>query len=516
MSIRINGILTPRGLEVKLEELINKYKKEGLKKIQNKFIVRYKSPIGNYFISKPLYFIHDGNIIFPRFLGFSLCKLNIINKIINTIKNGESIKMEYIGQSNENQNNIIKYILNNIYTLNNLEHGKCGLTLKVLPGFGKTFIAMDLIGKINQKTLVIVPNTYLLKQWVELLTKYFPNNTIGEYYGKTKKNGDIIVSIINSLINDTFELRDHINKKIKYTYSYEEFFEQFGFIILDESHIYCTDIFKVVYHRFQSSYMLGLSATPDERQNKCDLISHANIGNVLDAHTLPDFIHSDIKFTADLHLIKYNAPDEYIKMHINPVTKMICVPQIIEDIINDPYRNKLILNELLNLFESKLNIFVFSERRSHLEYLYNQFNYLLEEYYSNENYTNENYDSYLSVPELDINNNLVLYGGSTDEDIENAKNKSNIIFTTYSYSSTGVSIDKMNAVILSTPRKSKSKQIIGRIFRLNKENSHVKRVIIDIIDNKNVLKNQLYSRMTAYKERECNIYKKNINYDEIN
>jgi hypothetical protein len=168
------------------------------------------------------------------------------------------------------------------------------------------------------------------------------------------------------------------------------------------------------------------------------------------------------------------------------------------------------LNELFNLFELKLNIFVFSERRSHLEYLYQQFNYLLEE-----KYTENNYKSYLSIPELDINNNLVLYGGSSDEDIQMAKNKSNIIFTTYSYSSTGVSIDKMNAVILTTPRKSKSKQIIGRIFRLNKEHSHIKRIIIDIIDNKSVLKNQLYSRMDAYKERECNIYKKNIDYNQL-
>lgn len=376
---------------------------------------------------------------------------------------------------------------------------------------GKSFVAMDIIGRLNLKTLIIVPNTYLLKQWVEILTKYFPNNTIGEYYGKNKRDGDIIVGIVNSLVNDEFILKDPFNKKIKYTYSYEEFYKQFGFIILDESHIYCTDIFKVIYHRFQSTYMLGLSATPNERNDKCDLISHANIGEVLDAHTLPNFIHSDIKFEADVHLIKYNGPDEYIKVHINPITNMICVPQMIEDITNDEYRNKLILNELLRLFELKLNIFVFSERRSHLEYLYNEFNCLLEELGNNI----EDNKEYLSVPELNINNNLVLYGGSSDDDIETAKNKSNVIFTTYSYSSTGVSIDKMNAVILSTPRKSKAKQIIGRIFRLNKANSHIKRIIIDIIDNKTVLKHQLYGRMSAYKERDCTIIKKNINYDEI-
>ncbi len=503
----IIGILTKRGLEINYNKLLLKYSKEGIKKIQNKFIIKYKSPIGTYFITKNLYYIDENKIIiFPRFLGFKLEKLKIIDSIINTIPDGENIIMNYIGKSNENQTNIINYIMNNIYNSSNLLSGKCGLTLKLQAGCGKTFIAMDLISKINKKTLIIVPNTYLLKQWVELLTTYFPENKIGEFYGKNKKNGDIIVSIVNSLVNDEFELKTYHNKKIKLNYNYNDFFKQFGFIILDESHTYCTDTFKIIYNRFQSEYMLGLSATPDERSNKCDLISHANIGDVFDAHTLPNFIHSDIKFLADLHLIKYNAPDEYIKIHINPTTNMVCVPQIIEDIINDEYRNKLILNELLKLFDLKLNIFVFSERRNHLEYLYNQFNYLLE----------DEYENHLSVPELNINNNLVLYGGSSDEDIEKAKKKSNIIFTTYSYSSTGVSIDKMNAVILSTPRKSKAKQIIGRIFRLNKDNSHIKRIIIDIIDNKHILKNQLYSRMEAYKERECNIYKKNINYNEIN
>lgn len=511
-SNNIIGTLTSRGLELNIDQLISKYNTDGLKKIQNKFIIRYKSPIGTYFITKTMYFKHGNNIILPRFLSFKLLKSKIIDSIVNHIKDTEYLKLDYIGQSNKNQVTIVKYIISNIYNEKNIKQGTAGLTLKVLAGFGKTFIAMDLISKINKKTLIVVPNTYLLKQWVELLTKYFPNNTIGQYYGKYKIDGDIIVGIINSLVSDEFTLRDFYNKKRKFTYNYEEFFNQFGFIILDESHIYCTDTFKVIYNRFQSTFMLGLSATPNERNDKCDLISHAHIGEVLDAHSLPNFIHSDVKFQADVHLIKYDAPDEYIKVHINPTTQMICVPQMIEDIINDEYRNKLILSQLLDLFDLKLNIFVFSERRSHLEYLYNEFNCLLEEKYNN------NYNDYLSIDttDLQINNNLVLYGGSSDEDIEMAKKKSNVIFTTYSYSSTGVSIDKMNAVILSTPRRSKAKQIIGRIFRFNENNNHIKRIIIDIIDNKTVLKNQLYNRMQAYKERECNIIKKNINFSEIN
>ena len=43
----------------------------------------------------------------------------------------------------------------------------------------------------------------------------------------------------------------------------------------------------------------------------------------------------------------------------------------------------------------------------------------------------------------------------------------------------------------------------------------IKRIIIDIVDNKSVLKNQLYSRMSAYKERNCQIIKSEINYTDI-
>lgn len=498
----MKGILTNKGLELNKNDLINKFSKEGMKKILQKFIIKYKSPIGTYFITKKLYYTFEDTIVIPRFLGYKLLKLKIISEIINKIEDGQTININYIGKSNSNQINIINYILSKYYNQDNKNLGLCGVTLKLQAGMGKTFCAMDLISKINQKTLIIVPNTYLLKQWYELLTQYFPNNKIGQYYSKKKEDGDIVIGIINSITSNNFTFK--VKKQI-YTYTYEEYFKTFGFIILDESHIYCTNIFKVVYYRFQSTYMLGLSATPNERNDKCDLISHANIGEVLDAITIPNYVKSDITFTAHVNLVYYNAPDDYVKNHINPITEMISVPLIIEDLVNDQYRNKLILNQLLELFEQKLNVFVFSERRSHLEYLYKEFSTMLK----------HKYDDDLSVPELNINTNLVLYGGSSDDEILQAKQNSKVIFTTYSYSSTGVSINKMNAVILSTPRKSKAKQIIGRIFRLNKENSHIKRIIIDIIDNKSVLKNQLYHRMNAYKERESTIEKKIINYNDL-
>ena len=547
--LSLNGHITYQGLELKKNDIVEKYQITGYKKLLKKFIIRYKSPIGTFYIEKKNYTLKDNTLLLPRFASEDLLNCKIINNITNCISNGNNVDFVYTGEPTYNQQIVIDYIFNNIYTESNKLKGLCGLTLNMLAGGGKTFLAMNIINKLNLKTLIIVPNTYLLNQWVELLSKFFPNNKIGQYYGKKKEDGDIVVAIINSLVNDEYifdevvisdiicdnikcknvakyNFEDESNplyctkhkcknmikiKNKKVIKNYIEFFKEFGFIILDESHIYCTDSFKIVYNRFQSTYMLGLSATPNERNNKCDIISHLNIGKVLKADEIEGYKKDNTKFNASVTLLKYNGPDEYVNTHINETTKMICVPKIIEDIVNDPYRNQLIIDQLLELFNLKLNIFVFSERRSHLEHLYGLFNETIKK---NKDIDSD-IESNLSIPELNVNNNIVLYGNSSDDDIDTAKNNSNIIFTTYAYSSTGISINRMTALILSTSRKSKGTQIIGRIFRLNDINNDEKRIIIDIIDNKSVLKNQLYERMKAYKDRDCVIETKIVNYTDI-
>ena len=546
--LSLNGILTNRGLELNKNDILEKYQMTGYKKLVKKFIIRYKSPIGTFYIEKKnfQYLKIENILLLPRFASEDLIKCKIVSNIENQIKDGISVDFLYIGEPTYNQQVIIDYIFDKIYTNDNKSKGHCGVTLNAIAGLGKTFCAMNIINRLQYKTLIIVPNTYLLNQWIQLLTKFFPNNKIGQYYGKKKEDGDIIVAIINSLVNDEFifdevsldgqkcihEKCKNILSKAKYNFedeklpiyctkhklkcmvkiknkkkikSYNSFFKEFGFVILDESHIYCTDSFKVIYNRFQSTYMLGLSATPDERNTKCDIISHLNIGKVLKADEIEGYRKDDIKFNATVTLIKYNAPDKYVNTHINETTKMICVPKIIEDIVNDEFRNKLIIDQLIELFHLKLNIFVFSERRSHLEHLYELFNNTIGEY------TKDN----ISIPELNINNNIVLYGNSSDDDIVTAKTNSNIIFTTYAYSSTGVSINRMTALLLATSRKSKGTQIIGRIFRLDKDLNHLHRYIIDIVDNKSVLKNQVYERMKVYKDRECIIQTKIVNYTDI-
>ena len=93
-----------------------------------------------------------------------------------------------------------------------------------------------------------------------------------------------------------------------------------------------------------------------------------------------------------------------------------------------------------------------------------------------------------------------LVGGSNCEEIDNAKINSNVILSTYAFLGTGISIPKLNCLIFLTSRRSelKLKQFCGRIFRLNTPNIKIKRIIIDIVDQRSVFKNQYYARRKYY------------------
>lgn len=504
----IIGILNINGLYISIEDFEKKYGKAGIRKIKNKYTITYHNFVTKINSSLTGWKTTKKYLILPRFSAYKLLDKGIIDKIDNQITILKSININYIGTPTKNQNIVAKYLMNNIYN----DKTQKGCILKQITGSGKTFTSFEIIKKINKKTLIIVPNSYLLNQWVTLLEQYFPDNIIGQYYTNKKKDGDIIVSIIKSAAQSS----EFMFKKGRGLYDIiksDEFFKQFGLIVYDECHMYCTPTYKQIFHKANVENVLGLSATPDERIDGFDKLIKFHLGEIIDAEEIEKYEKQNTTFEANIKILRYNAPDEYTNVHINQYNQLVCVPKIIEELISDPYRNQLIINQILELYNQHLNIFIFSDRREHLEILYNQF----------VNVLNKDEKNNVFIPELYKNDDkrlekleksTILYGGCKDPEINHAKNKSKVIFTTYQYSSTGVSIVKMNALILATPRRNNMTQIIGRIFRLGSDMT-ITRIIIDLLDNKSVLKGQLSARKKAYNLRDCGYEEEIIDYTEI-
>ncbi|KUF77953.1 Superfamily II DNA/RNA [Phytophthora nicotianae] len=192
--------------------------------------------------------------------------------------------------------------------------------------------------------------------------------------------------------------------------------------------MYCSTEFRKVFRRIHSRYTLGLSATPDIREYKLDIIHQSWLGPILEAESLPGYNIEQDSFKSTAKLIEYYALYAHCKFSIHD-NGIIDYSSIVESIVNDPHRNTLIIDSIVELMEKGLFVFVFSDRRFHLEHLYEK----LEDR-CNQNKT----AATLELPEA--SKKVILYGGSSEETIDKTKRISTVIFTTYAYFSTGFGV----------------------------------------------------------------------------
>jgi superfamily II DNA or RNA helicase len=91
-------------------------------------------------------------------------------------------------------------------------------------------------------------------------------------------------------------------------------------------------------------------------------------------------------------------------------------------------------------------------------------------------------------------------GGMKAADRDWTAREANVILATYSMSSEGMSIARLNAVILASPRK-KVEQSVGRILRERVADRKIGRLIVDIVDQHGLYQGQARKRAAFY--REC-------------
>ncbi len=510
--------LTQRGLEVSQSQLVSVFGLKTVRSLLNKFTITYPAPMGTYRIRKEIYGKVKGDkdtILLPRFAVSRLLSAKFIasaSDIVDAIPRGVDIDVDFLGSPTHNQALTADYMMREWFP----SHGG-GCTLDMQPGEGKTFLAMYLISLVKKKTLIVVPNTYLLKQWVKCLEQY-TTASIGVYYGEEKKDGDVVVGIVNSLVMDhiTFKTKTELppaylkngkpsRRKLfqvdTITLPVMKYFESFGMVVLDESHTYATDAFRKLYNTAQCKYMVGLSATPNEREHGLDRISHYNIGEVLDAKQIDGYQINAVAMQSTVELVNYSGPDHLTQAHTLPNSNTVFVPRMIEDLQADDHRNTLIVSKTIDLMIKGLNVFVFTERRAHAEVLACMLADMTNTPHSRIQHGDD------SV--------VVMYGGVCDGVINTAKDCASVVFTTYAYSSTGVSIDRMTGLVLASPRRSKATQVVGRIFRQNKSFNDVHRCIVDVVDKRSLLCAQLRARMPAYRARNSDISSTAIHWKDI-
>jgi superfamily II DNA or RNA helicase len=377
--------------------------------------------------------------------------------------------------------------------------------LQLDTGLGKTRVGCGLIRKLKVPTMIVAPTAAIAQQWVDELTKTYPSLETIIYHNKSKCviNSDLYDVII--IIINTFRKKP------------VDFLRGFGFLILDEAHEYHSKCNSNALWLAQTKYVLGLSATPLERIDQADKYIIHHLGNPV------KISYEQNKFKCNVKIINYCGDPKHCIAGISAKGSISAISTI-GNIMNDKSRAEMIVMEILELYNlhkstdieklKKLGlgdgrrhgIMVFCEHREYL----NIINECLKQHISS---------TEIYSPELNDNTDPVkvsiLKGGISESHLsETKKSGAHIVLTTYGYSRRGLSLVDMTALILATPRRYGLNQIIGRIMRKGSDESII-RQIIDIVDVRISLKNQIVDRVKVYEERKYPIIYKNYLFSDI-
>lgn len=346
------------------------------------------------------------------------------------------------------------------------------------PGAGKTVGVLEAIRRSGQKAVVVTDKTNIAEQWV-LRGRAFLGTEIGIVGDGNNDECDILICIQQSL----WSRRDELEAS--------GWFNQFGFVCLDECHHLPANTFTDILARFPAKYRIGVSGTPFKLQGQ-DYLLEATLGprlHITEKSSLrkegwlvkPEVQVWKTDFTADFWpthechptngcKFKYCTRDKKKTRHQNNYS------DVMAELIKDPKRNKIIAKNIAKEVKEGHSVIVLSKRLAHLDELRR------------------------IVGELTgRTDNLFSFTGRETTDIrikiqeKTSKTGGNVLFSTIA--DEALDIPKLDRLHLVWPTRNTdiTKQQIGRVERPFPGKKDA--VINDYYDNVGPLKGQIADRV---------------------
>ncbi len=413
----------------------------------------------------------------------------------------------------DNQRLIIGHLVERVFTAHRLAAGSATCILNLRAGMGKTFVAAGLLSRLGLRTLFVVPKIPLAAQAVKdlkdcLYSEQSVDNdldqvTVGRYCAKEAASKESRTQSVSVVV---------INTAVKMP---PEVLAGYSLIILDEVHSYCTEGRKEIFKAACAPAILGMSATTEDRRDGFDVVAHKELAfdGIIRAEEIPGFTYEDVQFDCHAKIIRYSGPSSHTANLRHESTGYVFTHYMHNQFISDPYRTQLAVNELIELYDWKMAsctelrddenhgdvhhratqylthfIIVFAEEIDILVKAKDAMIAALIMRQRNDIVGN------IEAPELGLR---MFTGGLTPQQITEATTNGRVLFATYSYAGTGVSITDASALLFLTPRRANMKQILPRILRRG-SNTAIPRIAVDIVDNKTSMRYQVGDRKMAY------------------
>ena len=332
-----------------------------------------------------------------------------------------------------------------------------------------TSMAIYIASQLKAKTLIITHKTFLQEQWIARC-KQFTNSNVGIIRQKIVDidNKDFVIAMIQSLAKRNYD---------------PEIFKQFDFVVCDETHHFSSRCFSQALAKCSAKYTMGLTATPYRSDGLMHVVNWF-LGDIMYEKRIKTnnqvvvkiitFKSTDPLFKEKKRWIQGKVRPDCVKM----ITNLIQIKQRNEHIIN-------IINSLRKSGERK--ILILSGRKEHLNELKSAVDLLIQSDIDN------------GLVDGDENRTYFYTGETKKNDRFEAEQYADILFATYDMAHEGLDIDRLNTIILATPKPDVN-QAVGRIMRKILKTGDIRPLIIDIVDKLSIFVGQSEKREKFYEK----------------
>ena len=300
-------------------------------------------------------------------------------------------------------------------------------------GFGKTWVAMEVIARVGVKTLVVVTKEDLRDHWISAAKEVLglKPSEIGVVQGTRCETAGkkLIIGMVQSVARFGAYPRS--------------VWEGIGLTIFDEVHRVAANHFSNTCWILSSLLRWGLSATP-KRQDGKEVLIDGNIGPV-------KVSTKQQKLTPKVYMV--HTTHKFPKwMKATPGR----TAHLSKHVAQDRHRNHYIARFVRKARSVDRKVIVFSDTLAHLDALRLAF-------------------IKAGLPAKDVS---LYVGGLTKHEREQAKEKP-VILATYAYTAEATDIPDLDTLVFGTPR-SDVVQIVGRILRLHDGKRFP--LVLDLVD----------------------------------
>lgn len=240
------------------------------------------------------------------------------------------------------------------------------------PASGKTVTVLATLAELQTKTLIVVNKKEIAEQWRDRARQF-----LGIEMGILGDGKDDLKDVTVAMQQTLWSRRDELQK--------DGFFDQWGFVCLDECHHLPARTFTDTLQRFTAHWRLGVSGTPAKHWHDLPIIEAA-LGPIF--HVTPKKYLRDEGWLMTPKVIIHNTTfqGKFFPTHRNNIKIGSCAykdcyrpknkvihrnnySDIISDLITDDERNKMIAQEVASSVSQGRAVLVLSKRLDHLKRL---------------------------------------------------------------------------------------------------------------------------------------------------